>query len=121
MAAIAGSPFATGAFPEAVAVTPSGNFAYTINGNSNNLSAWTVSAQTGAFTLVPGSPFANITPSNTQYPIGLAIDRGGRFAYVVEANTTTLAVFAIDPTTGALANTGITATTGSAPFAVAVY
>jgi 6-phosphogluconolactonase (cycloisomerase 2 family) len=43
--------------PIAVAIDPSGQFLYAVNYNSNDVSAYTLSA-IGALTPVPGSPFA---------------------------------------------------------------
>ena len=54
---VAGSPFAAGTDPVSVAVSPNGAFAYVANQNSNNVSAYTINAVTGALTPVAGSPF----------------------------------------------------------------
>ena len=43
--------------PIGIVIDPSGNFLYTVNFNSNDVSAYTVGAS-GALTAVPGSPFA---------------------------------------------------------------
>ncbi len=51
-----------------MAIDPSGHFLYAVNFNSNDVSAYTVSA-TGALTPVAGSPFA----VGTQ-PHAIAID-----------------------------------------------
>ncbi len=58
---IAGSPFATdvGTFqPISVTVNSAGTYAYVVNRGSDNISVYSISAATGALTLVAGSPFA---------------------------------------------------------------
>ncbi|MGC9237930.1 MAG: beta-propeller fold lactonase family protein, partial [Thiomonas sp.] len=44
--------------PYSVTVTPAGTFAYVANAGSNNVSAYSINATTGALTPVAGSPFA---------------------------------------------------------------
>ena len=51
------STTAADSLPIAVAIDPSGQFLYAVNFNSNDVSAYTLSA-TGALTPVAGSPFA---------------------------------------------------------------
>ena len=47
-----------GSKPEGpVGVDPEGKFAYVANLGSNNVSAYTIDANTGALTMVAGSPF----------------------------------------------------------------
>jgi DNA-binding beta-propeller fold protein YncE len=52
-------------------------FAYVTNAASNNVSAYAITATTGALTPVPGSPFRTATE-----PWGIATDPSGSFAYV---------------------------------------
>jgi 6-phosphogluconolactonase len=47
-----------GALPISLAVDASGQFVYAANYNSNDISAYTVDAATGALAPVAGSPFA---------------------------------------------------------------
>ena len=50
--------------PSAVAVDPTGKFAYVGNDGSNNISAYAIDANTGALTPVTGSPFsAGLNPT----------------------------------------------------------
>ncbi|HET7777316.1 MAG TPA: beta-propeller fold lactonase family protein, partial [Rudaea sp.] len=58
LAAIPGSPFAAAANPYAVAVDPTGRFAYVTNRGSNNISAFIIDPVTGGLAAIPGSPFA---------------------------------------------------------------
>ena len=50
LTAIAGSPFAAGGNPVAIAVDPTGAFAYVVNQLSVNLSSFTINRTTGALT-----------------------------------------------------------------------
>ena len=87
--------------PPPVAIDPSGQFAY-IGGNE--LLAFTISAQTGTLTPVPGSPYS--VPGGGS----VVIDPAGRFAYVLSNK---IYAFAINASSGAL-----TPLTGS-PFTIA--
>ncbi len=59
------TPYATGSLPESIAIDPSGKFAYVGNMHSNNISAFTIDATTGAFAPIVGSPFAaGVGPSS---------------------------------------------------------
>jgi 6-phosphogluconolactonase (cycloisomerase 2 family) len=55
---ITGSPFTAGMQPTAVAVDPTGLFAYAANSNSNSVSAYTIDPNSGALTPLSGLPFA---------------------------------------------------------------
>jgi 6-phosphogluconolactonase len=68
--AVAGSPFGAGTNPIAVAVDPTGKFAYVTNVGSANVSAYAINATSGALTPVAGSPFAAGTN-----PVGIAVAR----------------------------------------------
>ncbi len=111
LTAIAGSPYAAGANPSVVNFSFTfgiGFFAYVANQNSNDVSAYSVDATTGALTAIAGSPFA--AGAN---PSGVAFDYLGteEFAYVVNAGSNNVSAYSVNMTTGAL-----TAVAGS-PFA----
>jgi 6-phosphogluconolactonase (cycloisomerase 2 family)/uncharacterized membrane protein len=64
LSGVSGSPFGSGAsggFPFALALDPKGEFLYTANQGSNNISAFLIDGTTGALTPVTDSPFAGIT------------------------------------------------------------
>ena len=109
LTALAGSPFAAGSSPSAVAADLSNKFLYVANKLSNNVSAFTVDAKTGALTEITGSPFAVGSA-----PVALSVDPLGKFVYVVNQNSNSLSVFALDSSSGAL-----TPASGS-PFPTAV-
>ena len=106
MTAIAGSPFAAGAGPSAVAISPSGRFLAVGNLNSNNVSVYTIDSSTGVLTPIAGSPFATgLTPTS------LSFSTNGSFLYVVNIQSETISAFTVNATSGVL-----TAVAGS-PFA----
>src|SRR6266480_3448658 len=76
---VAGSPFATGDGPYAVAATPDGRRVYTANDFSPTVSGFNVHAG-GALTPISGSPFT--VGSSSADPVGLAIPPGGGTLYV---------------------------------------
>ena len=106
-----GTPNATGTNPGAVAIDPSGRFMYVPGGSiSGNVTGFAIDSATGMPSPLPGSPFA----TGDDFPGSAVVDRAGRFLYVGQGNSIfsgSIAVFAIDATTGAL-----TAVPGS-PFA----
>ena len=93
---IPGSPFAiAGSDGFAVAVDPTGRFAYVANEQSANVSEYTINPTTGALTAIPGSPVAT-----GLYPVQVTVHPTGRFAYV--AGDGCIGTYMIDPSTGAL-------------------
>jgi 6-phosphogluconolactonase len=106
---VPGSPFATGSYPQSVAVDPTGEFAYVANSGSSNVSAYRIGAN-GALTSVPGSPFAVGAPPNA-----VAVDPTGKFAYVTNPSPSNeISAYSIG------ANGVLTPVPGS-PFATGSY
>ena len=77
LAVIAGSPFAAGNLPVAIAVDSTGHFAYVVNQLDATLSAFSIDRNSGALTEVSGSPFATGLS-----PTSVAIDPSSSFVYV---------------------------------------
>ena len=77
-----GSPFAAGTDPLGMAVDPTGKFAYVPNVGSDNISAYTIDATSGALTPMTGSPF-----SAGRGAYAVAIDPSGKFAYVANSDS----------------------------------
>jgi 6-phosphogluconolactonase (cycloisomerase 2 family) len=99
-----------------VTVDPAGKFAYVANGGSNNVSAYTINAATGALTPVAGSPF-----TAGSVPIEVAVDPTGKFAYVSNDGSDNVTAYAINAATGALAPVvGSPFAAGSVPYGIAV-
>jgi 6-phosphogluconolactonase (cycloisomerase 2 family) len=97
---IAGSPFATGAAAGSsgtLVLHPGRRFLYVVNGGGgNSISAFAI-ADSGALSLVSGSPFAAGTG-----PSSMTVHPSGRFAFVVAAAAKLVYVYSIAAATGAL-------------------
>ncbi|MCX5922123.1 MAG: beta-propeller fold lactonase family protein [Candidatus Dependentiae bacterium] len=100
LTAVAGSPFATGSYPQSVSFSPdvSGSlFAAVANNGNNKVSVYSINTTTGAFTPVAGSPF-----STGNFPSSVAfspIASGNLFAAVANASGT-VSVYSANTTTG---------------------
>jgi 6-phosphogluconolactonase (cycloisomerase 2 family) len=117
LTAISGSPFATGAGPRAIAVSPSGAYLYVggqgdfVNPASAVITIFTINQTTGA-------PLAS-SSYTSGYSISLAIDPTGQFLYSVGAGD--LAGYSIDSGNGSLSPlSGSPYTAGSTPFSIAM-
>lgn len=75
-----------------------GQFAYTANNGSGNVSGFAIDSATGVLTPIPGNPVA-VGPS----PAQVALTPSGQFAYVATTSGTRIAAFSINQTSGALA------------------
>jgi 6-phosphogluconolactonase len=72
-------------------------FVYVVNRGSNNISAYTVDATSGALVAIASSPFAT-----GNLPVAIAVDPTGTYAYVANQTDATISAFTIDRTSGAL-------------------
>ena len=72
-------------------------FAYVANFSSDNVSAYSINASTGALAAVAGSPFAS--GSN---PWSVTVDPSGRFAYVANSGSLNVSAYSINASTGVL-------------------
>jgi len=86
LTAIPGSPFLGGPVPVGVTVDPKGHFVFTANQGSyltnfsGTVSAYTIDANTGALTPVPGSPFpAGLEPTSIAATPGLRARARARY------------------------------------------
>jgi 6-phosphogluconolactonase len=100
-----GSPFKTGASPQVVVSDLSGTFIFTANAGSNDVSVFTINAQTGALVSAPGSPY----PAGSQ-PSSVVVDNGAHYIYVANSVSNTISGYSVGP------NGALTAVPGS-PFA----
>lgn len=114
-------PITVGTDPIAVALTPGGQFLYTLNQGTTpapgnpaqvqaSISAFTVDNTTGNLTAVTGSFLT--PPAATSLVVSMAIAPNGNFLYVVDSANATVDGFLINSTNGSL-----TALAGS-PFPV---
>ena len=112
---VAGSPFASGAGAEFMALDKVHNFLFVANQFANNVSAFSVNTGTGMLSAAPGSPFAAGTA-----PLGMAVDAAGKFLFVANQSSNSISVFSIDSASGALSQVAGSPFTGVAtPFGVA--
>jgi 6-phosphogluconolactonase len=86
---VAGSPFAAGDQPSAIAVDPSGRFVYAANQGSSDISAYTINGD-GSLTPISGSPFL----SGIQ-PLAITVDPSGRFVYTTNLSDQNISLFII--------------------------
>ena len=91
-------------------VDPTGQFAYVLNINFNNISAFTINPRTGALTAV-GAPVAA-----GSRPRSITVDPSGQFVYVSNFTSNDVSAFAINSSTGALTAVGPSVAAGTAPF-----
>jgi 6-phosphogluconolactonase len=93
-----------------------GRFAYIANAGSEDVSAYTIDATTGALTAVAGSPFAAGI-----LPLVVTLHPSGKFAYVANNISNNISAYAIDATTGALAEVaGSPFAAGTSPFVATI-
>jgi 6-phosphogluconolactonase len=91
LAEIAGSPFAAGNEPFGVSMDFGGNFLYTANFVSHDISGYAIDPNAGKLTPVPGSPTAaGIAPART------VVDLLGLYLYVPDSVENTVRVYSID-------------------------
>jgi len=121
LANLTGSPFAVGAGPVSLTLLNPGpsvgtgiltvgtNFAYVVNRDSNNISAFTVDAIKGTLAPLAGSPFAaGLAP--------VSFTAIGAYAYVVDKGSNGVSAYSVDPNTGALSPVaGSPFATGASP------
>jgi 6-phosphogluconolactonase len=107
----AGSPFATGVHPSALATDPTGTYLYVADSASNHILAYVVGSGSG-LTPVGGNPF----PAGNQ-PSSIVIDATGKFAAVTNSLDSTVNTYSLG--SGALTQIG-TFATGLQPVAVGI-
>ena len=90
LAEIAGSPFAAGNEPFGVSIERAGRFLYSANFVSNDVSGFSVDANTGNLSPVPGSPFAVGAG-----PAKAVVDTFGLYLYVPDSNDNTVRAYSI--------------------------
>jgi 6-phosphogluconolactonase len=107
LAEIQADRVATGVSPSAVFLTADGKFAYVLNGTAS-ISAFSVSASSGALTAVAGSPFPvpSVGGVGSNPLLSMIFNPNGKSLYIKNdggTGTGSLAAFSIDSATGALA------------------
>jgi YVTN family beta-propeller protein len=105
----------------AVAVSPAGKFAYVTNwgegDTAGGVSAYTIDATTGALTLTATTEAPCVPSPGSCAPWSIGVEPLGRFAYVANEggfSPTSISMYTINATTGALTSTGLIAAEGRA-------
>ena len=80
----------------AIAIEPTGNFAYVTDGIENNIKIFRIDQTTGDIASVGASVVTGISPSH------IYIDKFGRFAYVTNSGSNNIYVFGLNATTGSM-------------------
>jgi 6-phosphogluconolactonase (cycloisomerase 2 family) len=111
LTAVAGSPFAAGTQPSAVASDPSNSYLYVTDYAKGNILGFSVAAS-GALATLSGSPFRSGSQPS-------AIVASPVYPYVYVANSQDATVTAYSTSNGALTNLG-TYTTGQQPVAIGI-
>jgi 6-phosphogluconolactonase (cycloisomerase 2 family) len=122
VANVTGAPFPAGTAPQPVTLHPTKPFAYVANAGSGNLSAYSVNAGTGEFTIITnlGSLTPNFFDTGTT-PQQVTIDPSGKFAIVANSGSDDVSVYEINQSTGELAQvSGSPFAAGTSPQRVTV-
>lgn len=93
---IYGSPYSLSGGPGAVAITPSGAYAYVALNYSNEIAAFSI-APSGGLTQISGSPFRS-----GGEPYDSVIDASGKFLYVALLGPQSVGAYAINSSNGRL-------------------
>lgn len=88
---------ATGSYPQQIAISPNGLFAYVANLNSLNVSAYSINTATGELTPISGSPF--LAGTN---PRCLVVAPNNQFVYVSNQGSNNISAYNANTSTGAL-------------------
>ncbi len=107
-----GSGVATGSVPSAVVLTSSGDALFVANGQSNDISRYTVNAD-GTLTAVTPNQAACTAPAVCTNPVSLASDPGGKFLFVANQGSSNISVFSVS------SGAGLTDNVAGSPFATA--
>ncbi|MEW6684185.1 MAG: beta-propeller fold lactonase family protein [Nitrospirota bacterium] len=96
------SPLATGTNPQAVAADPTGRFVYVANANANTITPYAIDIEEVIDARMGELTAGNVsTPTGTS-PTALAVEPGGKFIYVTNQASNSLATYSISQTTGNL-------------------
>lgn len=113
LTSIAGS-FGTGLSPVAVAVDPSGQYLYSADRDSNQVTGFKIKLVMGTLTALSNSPYSTGTA-----PVAIGISPTNKFLYTANSGAASLSAFKIDPTTGNLIPASGAVGTGAQPFGIA--
>jgi YVTN family beta-propeller protein len=113
LGALSGSPLALGSQAESVAIDPAGKFLL-VSTSANELSSLAITPASGELTAVS-------TVGTGTFPLNVVINPQGTFAFVANENSADVSVYAINATTGALAQVaGSPFGAGDVPRSIAI-
>jgi 6-phosphogluconolactonase len=104
-----------GSGPRHLAFHPAANYVYVNGEMSSTLSAFAYDPATGVMKERQTLSTLPAGFSGTSSTAEVQVDRAGRFVYVSNRGDDSIAIFAIDPATGALTAAGHTSTNGKTP------
>lgn len=118
---------ATGDVPISITIHPSGKFAYVANQgvgttSGSTISAYSINPSNGTLAAMDAdgaTAGTQATIATGTHPYAVTIDPTGKFAYVANYDSSTVSVFTIDQTTGAL-TAGTPVAAGTDPSSVAI-
>lgn len=110
------SPFSAGLGPAAMAVSPSGNFLYVADRQSNQLSGFKIGATTGELTAI-----ANSASSTGVSPAAVVVSPGEQYVYAANLGSASVSVYTMDATSGVLTVVGNPVSTANQPSAMAIH
>ena len=107
---VPGSPFAIMSSsseqapgPQKITVDPAGKFLYVTDHLTGDIAGFTINSSTGALTAISGSPFSDQeTPDIDIQPYAIVVAPSGKFVYVTNHGTSTISVYSVNSTSGAL-------------------
>jgi 6-phosphogluconolactonase (cycloisomerase 2 family) len=108
------NPFSLALSKSASPSTYTPKFAYVANFNSNDVSAYTINASSGALTSIGANAAAG------SFPASVTVDPSGRFAYVANESSNDVSAYTINASTGALTSVGPNLAAGTNPISVTV-
>ncbi|HLW87444.1 MAG TPA: beta-propeller fold lactonase family protein [Terriglobales bacterium] len=124
---VTGSPFSDGGSPVAIAIDPAFDFLYVLDKQSNQISSYAYGTGNGVLTPLSVTPTVStglapasfaIVSGTTGTNIGNTLTNPTDFVYVVNNESSTLSVYTLNTTTGALTPLGLAAQTAVNPTAV---
>ena len=110
------SPFSAGLGPAYLTADETSKFLYVVDQQSNQVSAYTITAGTGA--LVATAPSPNV--STGANPVWVTLSPDGNYAFVACSGASSIARFRVNTTSGALAVIQTVLNTGGQPSAIAM-
>jgi 6-phosphogluconolactonase (cycloisomerase 2 family) len=100
------SPLATGTNPQAVAADPTGRFVYAANTTANNLTPYAIDIESVIDSSMGELTTGTVSTTTGSSPTALTVEPGGRFVYVTNEVSESLATYSINQTTGNLTRVG---------------